>query len=121
MDATAQEELLALERALLEPETRHNPGWLDRTLAPDMIEFGRSGRRYDKDAIIAALVAETPSPVPRFELIADAVAELAPDVALVTYRLEPLVETEQASLRSSIWRREDGRWRLVFHQGTPAP
>ena len=24
-------------------------------------------------------------------------------------------------LRSSIWIRRDGRWRLAFHQGTPVP
>jgi hypothetical protein len=23
------------------------------------------------------------------------------------------------SLRSSLWRREDGMWRMAFHQGTP--
>jgi hypothetical protein len=41
---------------------------------------------------------------------------LGPDVVLLTYRLDgPGVP----SLRSSVWVRADGRWVLLFHQGTP--
>ena len=120
MDETTRQELLALEAAFLDGETRHNPGWLDRTLAPDVVEFGRSGRVYDKAALIAALIAEAPSPVPRVEIVTPAVTGLGPDAALVTYRLEPLVEDAAPSLRSSVWTRGAAGWRLLFHQGTAA-
>jgi ribonuclease HI len=40
-------------------------------------------------------------------------------VALVTYRVER-VEDGSTTLRSSIWAREGDRWRMRFHQGTPA-
>jgi hypothetical protein len=43
---------------------------------------------------------------------------LAPDVVLATYC--SVNETrKQHTLRSSIWKRIDGRWQMVFHQGTP--
>jgi hypothetical protein len=43
---------------------------------------------------------------------------LAPDVVLATYRV--VDETrKQHTLRSSIWKLKDGRWQMVFHQGTP--
>jgi len=49
-------------------------------------------------------------------------ARLSEQVALVTFRTvarAPGVPPRHA-LRSSVWVRRDGRWRLRFHQGTPA-
>jgi predicted lysophospholipase L1 biosynthesis ABC-type transport system permease subunit len=42
---------------------------------------------------------------------------------LVTYRLvvrRSDVEGEAHSLRSSIWKAINGRWQMIFHQGTLA-
>ena len=44
--------------------------------------------------------------------------ELAPGCVLATFRV---VGDGVRSLRSSIWLRRDGEWRMVFHQGTPCP
>ena len=46
---------------------------------------------------------------------------LAPLVALVTYwsTLRDANGNARYALRSSIWRRTEQGWRLVFHQGTP--
>jgi hypothetical protein len=122
MDKAARTEILALERGLLDPATRHLPEWLDRIFAEDLTEFGQSGRAYTKDEIIQALVAEKRAPVAIFAIAEPRFTELAPGVVLVTYRREPLVqdsvEPPVASLRASIWRNDDGRWRLFFHQGT---
>jgi xylulose-5-phosphate/fructose-6-phosphate phosphoketolase len=45
------------------------------------------------------------------------------DVALVTYRSVSLYPdgSKFHSLRSSIWKIIDGRWRMAFHQGTLIP
>ena len=47
---------------------------------------------------------------------------LAPGAVLVTYRTvrQGAVPDEQPihSLRSSIWKLIDGRWQMLFHQGT---
>ena len=43
------------------------------------------------------------------------------DVALVTYRSVSPDGSKFHSLRSSIWKIIDGRWRMAFHQGTPIP
>nr|WP_242947776.1 hypothetical protein [Desulfosporosinus lacus] len=46
---------------------------------------------------------------------------LAPDVVLATYRAVKSNESREEmrnSLRSSIWKFLDGRWQMVFHQGT---
>jgi hypothetical protein len=46
---------------------------------------------------------------------------LAPEVALVTYRSQKTRPggTTQRANRSSIWKKMDGRWQMIFHQGTP--
>ena len=41
--------------------------------------------------------------------------ELAPDVYLLTYTLR---QGERLTRRSTIWRRADAGWKIVFHQGT---
>ena len=46
---------------------------------------------------------------------------LAPDVALLTYRIRRHSEPAVQTLRSSIWRRTNGQRRMVFHQATTAP
>lgn len=50
------------------------------------------------------------------------IISLSEDVALVTYRSVARAPgaAAQSAWRSSIWVRHEGRWRLRFHQGTPA-
>ncbi|MFN7023436.1 MAG: hypothetical protein ACK4QP_02735 [Pseudorhizobium sp.] len=51
-------------------------------------------------------------------------ARLSHDVVLVTYKSmrEPTESQEgRQTLRSSIYRHQDGRWQMIFHQGTPIP
>ena len=78
-------------------------------------EFGSLGRVWDRASILAALaVDDTPAPD-----VGDVVGTaLGPDVVLVTYRT---TRPDRDTLRSSIWRRRDARWLLVFHQGTVVP
>jgi len=46
--------------------------------------------------------------------------ELAADAVLVTYKvtLRRKGAESASSLRSSIWLKREGRWRILFHQGT---
>jgi hypothetical protein len=41
--------------------------------------------------------------------------ELGPSTYLLTYTLQQVART---SRRTTIWRREDGEWKILFHQGT---
>lgn len=109
-----------LEEDLLRPEVRRSAQELEARLAPDFVEFGSSGGVFDRAAIISALGAEASAAV-RIEGFA--VRMLAADVALATYRsirAGPPGGSPTSALRASIWRRENGTWRMAFHQGTPA-
>ncbi|WP_292711822.1 DUF4440 domain-containing protein [Mesorhizobium sp.] len=121
-DTVTDPKIVELELALLRAPTRYDPDFLETVLDDGMIEFGKSGNEYDKRSILAALPASKAEPAPDDELEMTDVrtVQLAPEVVLLTYRLRPKKEKAIPSLRSSIWKRTDGHWRLVFHQGTRA-
>jgi hypothetical protein len=105
------EAVVALELSLLDPEVRRSPERVERLLHPDFREFGASGHAWNRKAIVAALAADPGTGWTATEVEAREVAE---SVVLVTYRAA-------GSLRSSLWVSGPDGWRLLFHQGTPAP
>jgi hypothetical protein len=112
-----------LEQRLQLPSVRTSRQQLDQILADDFVEFGSSGATYDKRQIIAGLLADPESRLPRYATMQNLrVVWLAPDVALATYRSQksrPSVGQPDRANRSSIWKKIDGRWQMLFHQGTP--
>ena len=112
------EEFRQLEERLLQPELRRSPQLLATLLADDFIEFGSSGRIFDKSQAIAVLQHEVTD---KFTLTDFQTKVLAADVVLTTYQTaRHSDETDQitTSLRSSIWKFLEGRWQVVFHQRT---
>jgi hypothetical protein len=114
-----QELLHRFETCLHKSDMRRSPEKLDRALHDRFVEFGSSGRVYDKDSMIAELLEETPVDITisDFKTLA-----LGPEIVLVTYRanvVEAGDESAKSSLRSSIWKLNDGNWQMIFHQGTP--
>ena len=109
-----RDELLALERRLLDPAARAAAA--AELLADDYVEHGRSGTEYGRAEALAAVAAPASAAAP--EIADPAVRSLAPDVALVTYRsIDP---GRGPARRVSVWVRRAGRWQVVFHQGTAA-
>lgn len=93
---------------------------LGALLAEDFLEFGSSGRVWDRKTILETVPSEEPF---RWSIEDCVVRLLAPGVALPSYRLSvgPLEGTEvRTTLRSSVWVQRGGRWVMVFHQGTVA-
>ena len=113
---TLAEHLETLERELLTPTARRSER-VDRLLAEDFLEFGTSGRTYTKADMVMALRNEAPTRITATDF---QLKQFGPDIALLTYRSCRYAESPVHALRSSIWRHEDGQWRMVFHQGTPA-
>jgi len=102
-----------LETSLHKRQVRNSPESTSGLLAEGFIEFGSSGRVWNKAAIIESMRKED---VDHQITVEDFAAhELASDVVLVTY----ISKKDAAStLRSSIWKRLDGKWQMIFHQGT---
>lgn len=114
------DELVALEQELHTFEARSNQARLEALLHPEFEEIGRSGRRYDRDTTIAALLSETAAlglRADRFRL-----SELGPGLVLLVYRTHTASDAtvDGWTWRSSIWTRSGDGWQLRFHQGTPS-
>ena len=111
--------LLKFEQELLAPQVRASNVRLNELLADEFVEFGSSGRIWDKQSIIDEL-AQVESPenvqVENFNVMS-----ASDDAALVTYLC--IVRSASDDIlrktnRSSLWKLIDGSWQLVFHQGT---
>lgn len=114
------EQLYQLEKRLLQPEVRRSVSELANLLADDFVEFGSSGRVFSKQQVVEGLPH---SPTLQMAILNFQAKPLAPDVVLTTFYLIKQNETRvemRYSLRSSIWKFIDGRWQMVFHQGTPS-
>ena len=101
------------EEELLTSAARHNQSRLRELLHPDFVEIGRSGRRWTRDEIVAALADEDDRPTTHtdeWEFVG-----LGPDLTLATYIVR---NADGDSRHSSIWAREEGRLQMRFHQGT---
>jgi len=115
------QELQALEVELHHPGVRCNRERLAQLLHPGFFEVGRSGRQYNREAVVSYLSSHPSQPtVVSGEF---AVVELGPGIALLTYRsahVEPGNALVGHTLRSSIWVKPGTTWQLRYHQGTPA-
>ncbi len=83
---------------------------LNQLIADDFLEFGSSGRVYNKQDCIKS--DDSPR---KFSVSNFSIKELAKDVMLATYNT---IEDGAVSLRSSIWKRYGDEWQMTFHQGT---
>lgn len=111
-----EQHLYGLEQDLMRPATRSSRRNLEALLAEDFVEVGASGITYDRESVISALLLENPI---AWSIASFRARPLADGVALVTY-----VATKgdgESSLRCSIWKLSEGRWRMTFHQGTNVP
>jgi hypothetical protein len=106
----------AAEERLLDPAVRADAEELRVLIADDFTEIGQSGRRWHRDDIVAALVAEPPGCRPPV-IDERGYRLIGPDTVLLTYLLR---FDGRSSRRSSVWRC-DPRPRCVFHQGTRVP
>lgn len=117
-----QLEIRALEERLANPGVGDSAASLAGIFANDFREFGSSGRMFDAATVLGALsgVAQRSNRA-SISLEAFKVERVAPNVALATYvaRVAAGPGWKPPSLRSSLWCKRDGRWQIVFHQGTP--
>ncbi len=107
--------LRVLELKLMDPAVRGSRETTSALLADDFVEFGSNGQRYEKSTILDFLAADPGVDVQERKVEDFSVRMVASSVALVTYRS---TTSGRQSLRSSLWQETDGRWRMLFHQGT---
>ncbi|WP_214825692.1 DUF4440 domain-containing protein [Exiguobacterium algae] len=108
--------LQSLEEQLLTPEVRSSTEKLRTLLTEDFFEIGSSGRLLFQDW--DAQTFQLPS---IDATLSDfSIHPLSEEHVLVTYRILNH-ELDRETLRSSIWTKDEGRWKMRFHQGTVVP
>lgn len=109
-----QKHLYTLEEKLLHPDRTGDRTTLLPLLADDYQEFCTTGRVFNRQHTIDAMLASPPRQATIYHYF---LTPLSENAALATYRLTTAKAT---SHRSSLWVMRDGRWQLLFHQGTDA-
>ncbi|MDO5502475.1 MAG: DUF4440 domain-containing protein [Actinomycetia bacterium] len=105
--------VLGLERELQTPRPRRDASRLRELLAADFAEIGASGRRWDREAIVALLTSGDEAEIAITGLEA---RWLTGDVIQVFWESD---RAGRRARRMSLWRRGLGGWQQVYHQGTP--
>lgn len=113
------QEVLDLERELQTASTRGDEPRLRELLAPDFIEVGASGRRWDRDSVLQLLAQQADDQNSPAIKVHDLQARVV-DHDLV----QVFWDSDQGGLRArrtSLWRRMGGAWCQIYHQGTLLP
>ena len=113
-----EKHILQLETDLLKPEIRQSIEKTSELLSDGFIEFCSSGYvlHYNKGESVDEQIQQI-----NWEIKDFAINQLSDDCILATYKLikhSEINENKKYSLRSSIWKCFDGRWKMFFHQGT---
>lgn len=113
-------QILQLENDLLKPEIRQSVAKTSELLSDGFTEFTSSGYIYNYS--IGQVIDEgTNLQEMDWEITDFEINPLSNDCVLATYRLTKHSESNENkkySLRSSIWKCFEGKWKMIFHQGT---
>lgn len=116
---TILEELRRREPAFHQPELCATREQLERYTDPHFWEVGASGKVYSRATVIAIVEERfrtgTEADTSAWEVSEFAARGLGPETYMVTYLLR---QGERVSRRMSAWRRVEGEWRILYHQGT---
>ena len=117
------DEIRSLEESLYRKGLRRSRAEAEKLLTEDFFEFESSGRTYHREDMISLLVQEG-ADEPREALSFDnySLSPISANAVLLTYRTcrKRPDGLKGHVLRSSIWKRSESGWKMMFHQGTKA-
>ena len=128
-DAPAEWKVLKEHKILDELKSRepifHHPEKFGKTkedianqMCDEFWEVGASGNVYTKQDVIETLLERYNNPNYQdiWETKDFAITKIAPDNYLLTYIL--IQDKTRVTRRSTLWRRINGDWKILYHQGT---
>lgn len=114
-----EEIIFKLENKLQQPDVRKSVEQLEELISDDLIEFGSSGQIYTRKDVLNNLPV---SPEIKFIMTDFKIKILSSDIIQSLFKTEKINQetgSKTHSIRSSLWRNEKGKWKMLFHQGTP--
>jgi hypothetical protein len=116
LDAVLKE-LAAREPIFHRPEFGTTRAEFEAMMAPEFREVGASGQEYSKEFVLDVLeMRHAASHKDEWEASDFRCQRLAADLYLLTYTL--LQNSMRLTRRTTIWRRTEAGWKIVYHQGT---
>jgi len=114
------EDLRGREPVFHRPELGTTRADFEAMTEAEFWEVGASGRRYSRGHVLHVLedrhqVASHLALEDTWEATDFACRHLGSDTYLLTYTL---LQGQRKTRRTTIWRRVDGDWKILFHQGT---
>jgi hypothetical protein len=120
LDAELPDVLLELSRRepiFHRPEFGTTRADFERMTAEDFWEVGASGRRYSRQLVLDELEKRFTAPHDDVWETSDfQCRRLGEQTYLLTYTL--LQDRARLTRRATIWRKTQGGWQIVYHQGT---
>jgi hypothetical protein len=112
-----KEIIIEMELKLLDKNIRNNKSELKKYISKEFIEYGVSGKIYSYDDTLNLLSNEEEQI--KYKILAMDAKILSDNIILVLYIIEMNKENEIIiTNRSSIWKKENNDWKIIFHQGT---
>lgn len=114
------EDLRGREPVFHRPELGTTRADFEAMTEAEFWEVGASGRRYSRGHVLDVLedrhqVASHLALEDTWEATDFACRQLGSETYLLTYTL---LQGQRKTRRTTIWRRVDGDWKILFHQGT---
>lgn len=92
---------------------------LSELIDDEFMEIGSSSIIHDKKEVVRWLKSDDASQIEGVDFKASFITD---EVILLTYVSQikqPQLDKPKQAMRSSIWKCSAGKWRMIFHQGTP--
>lgn len=108
-----------LELTLLQSDLTAHPGLIDELLAENFEEIDNDGQLHTRDDVIGWLKHKDPHI--RWAFKDFRVKALTDDLVLAIYSVQKPDQSGTSipgSIRTSLWQRQGGNWKMVFHQAT---
>jgi hypothetical protein len=115
--------VIKLEKELLNDKTRQSQTRLNELLHNDFQEYSQSGYSYGKQFVLDAFLNYQPDPsgTKKYEPTNFTARYLDTKIIQVNFETQSIPRNQiipRKALRSSLWKFEDNRWQMIFHQGT---
>jgi hypothetical protein len=109
--------IISMELSLLDKNIRNDKNELIKYISKEFIEYGSSGRIYTYGDTLN--LSSNEEEQIEYKILKMDTKILSENVVLVLYIIEIKKENEKIiTNRSSIWKRENDIWKIIFHQGT---
>jgi hypothetical protein len=109
--------VIEMELKLLDKDIRNNKNELNKYISKEFIEYGSSGKIYTYDDTLC--LSSNDEEQIDYKILKMDAKILSENIILLLYIIEISNDNKKIiTNRSSIWKKDNNSWKIIFHQGT---